>query len=192
MDREYLYPSWTEYQNLTQKLAAILLAKEKPFDRIIGIARGGLTLGHLFSDFMRIPVAMIAIQSYTDIKQQGQVTITGILHTSIKGQRVLLVDDVADSGKTLVRAEAYLRSYQPESLTTATLYYKPQSIFKPDYYQVTTSNWILFPYEVTETIILLTQKFEEEGKNKTEIEVRLEKIGFTKDQISFVRRHFLK
>lgn len=192
MERDYLYPNWTEYQDLTQKLAATLLSKEKPFDRVIGIARGGLTLGHLFSDFMRIPISTIAIQSYTDIKQQGQVTITGILHTSIKGQRVLLVDDVADTGKTLVRAEAYLRSYQPESIITATLYYKPRSIFKPNYFLVTTSKWILFPYEVTEMIILLTQKMEEEEKNKSEIQESLEKIGYTREQISFVRRHFLK
>ena len=191
MHIDYIKPTWDEFQDLCQKLADKLLTKEKPFDRIVGIARGGLTLGNIMSDFLRIPISMIAIQSYTDIKQQGQVTITGILHTSIKSQRVLLVDDVADTGKTLVRAESYLRSYQPESLTTGTLYYKPHSIFKPNYHIVETTKWIMFPYEVTEMIILLTQKFTEEGKSKTETQQELEKIGYTTDQISYVRRHFL-
>jgi len=192
MEINYLKPTWEEYHELSQKLAEKLIIKEKPFDRIIGIARGGLTLGHIMSDFLRIPISMIAIQSYTDIKQQGQVTITGILHTSIKTQRVILVDDVADTGKTLVRAESYLRSYQPESITTATLYFKPRSIFKPDYHIIETTKWILFPYEVTEMIILLSQKLVEEGKTKTEIQAELKKIGYSEDQISYVRRHFLK
>lgn len=191
MHIDYLKPTWDEYQELSQKLAEKLLTKEEPFERIVGIARGGLTLGHIMSDLLRIPISMIAIQSYTDIKQQGQVTITGILHSSIKSQRVLLVDDVADTGKTLVRAESYLRSYQPESLTTGTLYYKPHSIFKPTYHIVETTKWIMFPYEVVEMIILLVQKFTEEGKSKIEIQEELEGMGFSTDQISFVRRHFL-
>ena len=181
MNVQYLTVSWNEYQALSQKLAATILTHEKPFDEIVAIARGGLTLGHLLSDSLRIPICSITIQSYTDIQKQGQLKITAGLSAHIKGLRILLVDDIADSGKTLKRAVSYLRRFKPASMTTVTMFYKPHSIFLPDYFVGQTKKWVIFPTEITETILSLRSKHSKKD---------LVALGFTSDQIAFVKKHY--
>ncbi len=192
MGVHYLPVTWEEYHILAQKLAATILAHSKtPYDCIIAIARGGLSLGLILSDFLRIPVSTIVIQSYTDIQTQGEVTITGKLQTSIRGKRVLLVDDISDSGRTFVRALRYLRRCRPKSVTSVALYLKPHSSFRPDFFAQQTSLWILLPHEVTEWISTFTNKMEEEGKSKANIQKFLESMGYTDEQIAFVRKHYV-
>lgn len=189
---QYLSVNWKDYHALSQKIAAALLAHEKPFDIIVAIGRGGLTFGHLLSDFLRIPISSITIQSYTDIQKQGEVHITQELSYGIDKKRVLLVDDIADTGTTLKRAIAYLKTFHPSVITTATLFYKPHSAHRPDYFAKQTRLWILQPFEVTEWVYTFTKKMTDEGKSKAEIQAFLEQLGYSADQIKFVRRHHLK
>lgn len=191
MEVHYLHLSWSRYHELVQKLAASILEDPMIFDSIVAVSRGGLTLGHLLSDLLRKPIATIAIQSYTDIQERGEVVITEKLQTPIRGKRILLVDDVADSGTTLSRAVSYLRRLGPKDITTVTLFFKPHSVVRPDYFAQVTRAWIIFPYETTEMILLMTKKMEREGKKKATIQTFLEKLGFTDDQIAFVRKHYI-
>lgn len=192
MKVQYLSVSWKDYHILSQKIAAAILTHEKPFDVIVAIGRGGLTFGHLLSDFLRIPISSITIQSYTDIQKQGEVHITDGLSVHIADKRVLLVDDIADTGTTLKRAIEYLKEFHPSHITTATLFYKPHSTLRPDYFAKSTKQWILQPFEVTEWVYTFTKKMTEEGKSKAEIQAFLERLGYTADQIMFVRRHHLR
>lgn len=188
----YVSVTWNDYHAYSQKIAAALLAHEKPFDVIVAIGRGGLTFGHMLSDFLRIPISSITIQSYTDIKKQGEVHITDGLSFHIGDKRVLLVDDIADTGTTLSRAITYLKKFKPTVITTATLFYKPHSHIRPAYFAKLTSQWILQPFEVTEWVYTFTKKMTEKGKSKAEIQMFLEHLGYTPEQIKFVRRHHLK
>lgn len=191
MGVQYLPVSWQDYHTSAQKLAATILSHSPPIDEIVAISRGGLTLGHTLSDFLRIPISTISIQSYTDIQERGEVEITARLQRSIKGKNILLVDDVADSGKTLKRAVSYLKRAQAKSVTTVTMFYKPHSVYRPDYYAERTTKWILFPYEPTEMISLIAKKMMAEGKSKAAIQAFLEQLNYTPQQIEFVRKHFL-
>lgn len=192
MEIRYLPVDWKTYHKLAQNLAATIHAHSPKVNEIVAISRGGLTLGHLFSDLLQIPIWTIAIQSYTDIQEQGEVKIIGKLNTSIKNKHVLLVDDVSDTGKTLKRALSYLKRLRPSGITTATMFHKPQSVYKPDYFARTTSDWILFPYEPTEMITLLSDRLTKEKKSKAEIQKFLNSLGYTDDQITYVRRHFIE
>ena len=187
----YLSPSWDEYHESIQKLAATILDHSPDVDEIVAISRGGLTLGRLLSDFLRVPIFTIAIQSYTDIKKQGVVTITGKLQSSIRGKHILLVDDVSETGKTFHRAITYLKKDKPKKITTVAVYFKSHSDYRPDYFAHETTKWVLFPYEPTEMILLITQKMEKEQKTKKEIQRFLEKLGFPDNQIAFTWRHHL-
>lgn len=187
----YLPVSWHTYHDTARKLAATILGHCEPIDKIIAISRGGLTLGHLLSDLLRIPISTITIQSYTDIQTQGETVITEKLQTGIRNKRILLVDDVSDSGKTLVRAIRYLKRCGPKRITSVTMFYKPHSVYRPDYFAKKTSKWVIFPYEPTEMILLISKQLEGDGKSKAAIQQFLEKIKFTDDQIAFVRRHHL-
>ena len=187
----YLPISWKIYHTTAQKLAATILDNNESCDEIVAISRGGLTLGHLLSDLLRIPISTITIQSYTAIQTAGVVTLTAKLQNSIKKKRILLVDDVSDSGKTLKRAVTYLKHAGAAHVTTVTMFYKPHSILRPDYFAKQSTRWILFPYEPTEMILLLIKQMEESGKSKADIQEFLKKLSYTDEQIVFVRRHYL-
>lgn len=192
MKIKYLPVTWTDVHTLSQKLAAAILNHEKKLDEIVAIGRGGLSIGLILSDFLKLPLSSITIQSYTDIKKQGILTVTQTLGKEIRDKHILLVDDNADSGKTFLRAISYLKEFHPKRITTAALFYKPWSTYQPDYSAKLTKRWILFPHEVTEWIFTFTKQMEKEGKSKAKIQKFLETLGYSDDQIKFVRRHYLK
>lgn len=191
MGLQYLPIPWKEYHTTARKLAATILSDTHSYDEIVAISRGGLTLGHLLSDFLRIPISTIIIQSYTDIQKRGEVTITGKLQRSIRGSHILLVDDVSDTGTTYKRAMRYLRHCGPKSITTVAMFFKPHSQFRPDFFANQTSRWILFPYEPTEMILAITKDMEKKGKSKAQIQHFLEKLDYSDNQIAFVRKYYL-
>lgn len=189
MATQYLPVTWSKFHTLSQTLADNILRQRIPLDEVVAIARGGLSLGLILSDFLQIPISTITIQSYTDIKKQGLVKITSKLGKTIRGKNVLLVDDIADSGKTFLRAISYLKRHKPASLITASLFYKPHSTYKPDFFAKQTSDWILLPHEVTEWITTFTKKMDKEGKSKAEIQEFLKSLGYTDNQITFCQRY---
>jgi hypothetical protein len=65
----------------------------------------------------------------------------------LKGKKVLLVDDIADSGRSLAVAKDYITKKGAKEVRTATLHYKPESASKPDYFVVTTTAWVVYPWE---------------------------------------------
>jgi len=190
MTIDYLPVSWDEYHTLARTMAANILTDGVHIDEVVAISRGGLTLGHLMTDLLSVPISTFTIQSYTNLQVQGEVKITKPLTTPIHDKHVLLVDDVSDSGKTIHRALEYLKTQQPKQVTTLTMFYKPHSVFKPDYFAKTTSAWIMFPYEPTETAVNVIKTMKKEGKSETEIQTFLEKHNFHKDQIAFVKKFY--
>ena len=192
MEIKYLPISWTKYHNYAQQMAVAIISDTRTFDEIVAISRGGLTLGHLLSDLLKLPICTFAIQSYKDIKKQGEVKITQPLTKPIRGKNILLVDDVADSGKTLKRAFTYLNKLHPKSITLASMFYKPHSKVKPDIYAQKTTKWILFPYEQTEMILVITKSMKKQGKTKLQIQNMLTNLGYTLSQILFVRKYYIK
>jgi uncharacterized protein len=191
MGIQYLFVSWPEYHKITQELAATILAREKKYDEIVAVSRGGLTFGHLLSDALRLPICTFTIQSYIDVKTQGELVITEPLSKPIKDKNILLVDDVSDSGKTLKRAVSYLKNFGPKSITLVTLFYKPGSCVRPDYFAKDTDKWIVFPYEPTEMIISISRNMEKDGFTKAQIQDFLVNTGFELNQIAFTRKYYL-
>ncbi len=187
---DYLPVSWEEYHTLARNLASKILLDKARIDEVVAISRGGLTLGHLLTDLLHVPISTFTIQSYTDIQMQGEVKITKPLATPLDGKRILLVDDVADRGTTLVRAIEYLNMFTPKKIFTLTMFYKPHSVYKPDYLAKTTSDWILFPYEPTEMIRNIIKNMKKDGKSETQIHVFLESLNYTKEAIEFVKKFY--
>ena len=64
-------------------------------------------------------------------------------------------------------------------------YIKPISRFKPDFWQVETSKWVVFPYEVRETIKDVAKILGEQGKTEIEIEKQIKEFGFSDEQLSY-------
>ena len=188
---EYLPVSWQTYHAHAQALAEEIL-NDGPIDEIVAISRGGLSLGHILSDLLQIPISTFTIQSYEDIQQQGEVKITAGLQTTIEGKRIVIVDDVADTGKTLVRAIEHIKDFKPTRTITATMFYKPHSVYKPDFFVEETSKWILFPTEVVETISSMFTRMRKDGSTDAQIESLLHSLGYSPAQIAFVKKFHLK
>ena len=138
-DGKHLYVSYDEYHNLIEKLAIKVHQSGWQFDIILCLARGGMRPGDILSRIFDKPLAIMSTSSYrADAGTiQGHLDIARFI-TTPKGEiagKVLLVDDLADSGKTLHAVMDMLRNnYQPiTELRSAVIWTKGLSSFQPDY-----------------------------------------------------------
>jgi uncharacterized protein len=150
-----LHISWDEYHQSIESLAEQIYQSEWEFDRIICIARGGLRVGDILSRIFHQPLAILSASSYGGEHQQerGKLSIANQLSMTGDrlGSRILLVDDLVDSGVTLQQTVGWLKDRYPEidKLKTAVLWYKDRSIYPPDYYvsYLPDNPWIHQPFE---------------------------------------------
>jgi hypoxanthine phosphoribosyltransferase len=119
-------------------------------DIIIGISRGGLVPARIMSDILGVhDVAVLGIRFYRGMgKTEESPLITQDISIDVSGKRILIVDDVADSGKSLTFAKEHLKD--AKEVKCATLHYKPISEYKPDYFVASTTAWIVYPWEIHE------------------------------------------
>lgn len=151
-----LYVTWDEYHRLVERLALAVHESGWQFDSLLCLARGGLRVGDILSRIYDMPLAILAASSYRQAagREQGQLDIGEFITMTGGGLhgRLLLVDDLVDSGVTLARVIEHLRSrYSAVSeIRTGVLWYKACSSFAPDYYveHLPTNPWIHQPFEV--------------------------------------------
>ncbi|SIP98586.1 phosphoribosyltransferase [Pseudacidovorax sp. RU35E] len=159
-DGKHLYVSYDEYHNLIEKLALKIHQSGWEFDNILCLARGGMRPGDVLSRIFDKPLAIMSTSSYRAEGGtiQGHLDIAHYI-TTPKGEiagRVLLVDDLADSGHTLQAVVELLRTkYSPiTELRSAVLWTKQLSVFTPDYSveYLETNPWIHQPFEGYDTM----------------------------------------
>ena len=110
-------------------------------------------------------------------KPKENPVITQPVSVSVRGKKVLVVDEVADTGKSLRLVRSHLKEEGATEVKIATIYYKPWSIVVPDYYEKETSLWIVFPWERKETIRNVIKQYKSEGKTVEEAKEKLVKAG---------------
>ncbi|RAX58824.1 nicotinate phosphoribosyltransferase [Helicobacter monodelphidis] len=117
-------------------------------DGIVAIARGGMSIAHVLGIALDInEVYLINAISYSDY-QKEVLKISN--PPSLEGRKdILIVDDIVDSGESMQRVCQILQDMNPDiHFKTASIFYKPEAIFKPDYYIHQTHGWIEFFWEV--------------------------------------------
>lgn len=151
-----LHVTWEQYNTLVERLALLVFESGFRFNQIICIARGGMRVGDVLSRIYEQPLAILSTHSYNAEggTLRGELVIAEHM-TMTKprlGDRVLLVDDMVDSGHTLqtVHAELPRRFAHITELRTAVLWWKACSVFRPDYHVefLPDSPWIHQPFEV--------------------------------------------
>jgi hypoxanthine phosphoribosyltransferase len=153
-DGKHLYVSYDEYHNLIEKLAIKVHQSGWQFDTILCLARGGMRPGDILSRVFDKPLAIMSTSSYRAEAGtiQGRLDMAKYI-TMPKGElagRVLLVDDLSDSGVTLRAVVDRLRGMPSISeLRSAVIWTKGVSTYTPDYYVelLATSPWIHQPFE---------------------------------------------
>ena len=149
---KYLCSNWQELHNLTHTLSEKIEKSKNKYDLIVAVARGGLTISHMLSDFLHLPITTFTVSSYKDFKQTKMSKITLKIGNKLHNKKILLIDDVSDTGKTFIRGIKYLKELGAEEIITASVFIKPWTKFTPDYYVESTDKWIIFPYDLKETI----------------------------------------
>ena len=105
----------------------------------------------------------IRIEYYSSIGTKGETPIvTQPLSMSLEGKKVLLIDEVADTGDSLLYAIEHVENLGAEAIKSAVLHLKPTSKVTPDFYISMTSSWTVYPWENRESIIALIKVFKDE------------------------------
>jgi hypoxanthine phosphoribosyltransferase len=170
VDCEFEVCSWRQiYRMLLVQAKKIQLSNFKP-DVIVAIARGGLVPARIHMDLLETKnYAAIQIEHYMGINQTAKEPILKqCLNAPLTGKRALLVDDISDGGKSLKIAKAHLQEKGAAEVKTATLYVKPQTCMVPDFFEKSTCKWVVFPWDIKETVrtILQQQKNREAADEK--------------------------
>jgi hypothetical protein len=184
--REYVAPCWDDIYDMLLDLAIRIKQSSFQPDQIVGVSRGGWIPGRVLSDLLgNAHTANLKIEFYVGIGQTSRKpVVTQPISEEISNKRVLVVDDVADTGESLLVALEHVRERGAGDIRTVTIYHKPHSKFKPDFFAETTSRWIIFPWERFETTQLLIQEAKSRGETRDNVRETLSKCGMNEKTIT--------
>ena len=153
-DRENL--TWAEFGEASRALAQQVADSGYQADVVIAIARGGMLLAGSISYALGVKsCGALNVEFYTgvDTRLPEPIVLPPMLdEVSLDGKRVLIVDDVSDSGHTLALVIRLLKASGAE-VRTAVLYTKPRTVQEADYTWRRTDRWINFPWSVQPPVV---------------------------------------
>ncbi|MEO8083442.1 MAG: phosphoribosyltransferase family protein [Ardenticatenales bacterium] len=147
-EREEL--TWEDVVSLTRTLAGQIAAT--PFDVLLAVSRGGLVPAAVLASLLeRRDLVSAALASYRDEARTDRMTVYNFPpDDALRDRRVLIVDDIWDSGHTAMAIRDRVASAGGTPIV-AVLHYKPgRSAFRddaPDHWVVETDRWIVYPWE---------------------------------------------
>ena len=148
--------SWQEVYDLALALAFRIRDDGFDPDLILAIGRGGYTPGRLLADFLhKRGLASFRIQHYTEgAHREPEARVVGTPDADVAGARVLVADDVNDTGETLEAATAFLRGRGATEVRTAVLQEKETTSCPADYVggRVESWRWIIYPWAAIEDL----------------------------------------
>jgi hypoxanthine phosphoribosyltransferase len=155
---------WKEYNLIVEKLAIKIHESGFKPTMLIGIMRGGAPIIDVLSRVFKLKCAYLAVESYSGASiedQQGELVFSREMSSTVQdmGGRLLLCDDLSDTGVTLNKSIDWLKNYKPlkdkiEDIKTAVLWKKKISTFEPDYcaQRLQDNPWIVQPFEHYEEV----------------------------------------
>lgn len=145
------YYTYEEFREDTRKLIAQL--KLEKYDSIVAISRGGLTLGHCIAEGLELrDLQTIRTELYDDTTKRDAIKLFGQCKF-VDHKKVLVLDDIADSGETLAFVMRYLSESFPQiTFEAATLFYKTTSVYQPKHWIKEATMWIDFFWEADFTV----------------------------------------
>jgi len=121
-------------------------------DCIVGIERSGTVPSNMIADSLGIPSYTVRIKHYgpglPPVELYVDPVVLRPLRAKVEGQRVLIVDDLIRTGRTLQKAIAHLREKRVAEVKTAVLVAKPEGSEKVDFYAIQSEDCVVFPWDV--------------------------------------------
>lgn len=162
--RAYQHISWQDVELLAADL--VRATRNGAYDVVIAITRGGLTPAALVAEGLGIRTVLAAtVMLYTDAGDEfyglrGARVLAFPAANLLEGRRVLIIDDVWDSGRTAASVAGRARRTGADCVAVAVLHYKPKASAvdsKPDFFADTTELWIVYPWEQAAATFANTQ-----------------------------------
>jgi hypoxanthine phosphoribosyltransferase len=191
---EFEVPTWDLIYNMLLNLAEKVRKNGFKPDVIVGVSRGGWPPARVLSDLLNNPnLANVRAEFYVGVAEtKGKPALTQPVSISVARKRVLVVDEVADTGKSLKLVKDHIIEQGATQVKIVTVYYKPWSIVKPDYYEKETSRWIVFPWEVKETVKKIVERCEERGASVKDETAKLVEAGISAELVERFLKEILE
>lgn len=170
----FLPVTWDDIHVMSLKIARRIIEDNYKPDAIVGVLRGGFIVARIVADVLDVEdLGAVEVKFYKGIAEHAErPIITQPLTLDVKDKKVLIVDDVVDSGRTLEVVTEQVRLRGASIVKSAALFTKPKSIIHPDFYITMTTNWVIFPWELGEFL-------KEVGNlsNVNDVKTKLKEIG---------------
>jgi uncharacterized protein len=141
--------TWEDLGTAVDELAAQIRADGFGADAVLALARGGLPLAGALAYALGVKnMATLNVEFYTGVDERLEepLLLPPVPDLALlRSERLLIVDDVADTGRTLVLASEFCAQHGPD-VRTVVLYEKPQSVVQCDFVWRRTDRWIIFPW----------------------------------------------
>jgi hypoxanthine phosphoribosyltransferase len=148
--------TWPAMYDITRKLATQIAGADFLPDVIVAIARGGFVPARILCDFLEVAeLGSMRIVHYTaGATKEKKARLVAPLNLDVRGKKVLVVDDIVDTGDTLVVAMEHLADCGAAEIKTAVVQTKKGACFEPDYVarKIVKWRWIIYPWAVIEDL----------------------------------------
>lgn len=174
---KYIIPDWQEIHEIAKETTNKI--KESDFypDVIVAVSRGGLVPGRLFADFLHIKEVYTIKADHWGLTatKDGKARLSYGLSIDLNGKKVLIVDDITDTGESMELAKEHVETKNPSKIKTATLYHLKNSKYIPDFFgEEKEWAWIIFPWNYREDMVNLIKKIDKsDEKSFTELKKEL-------------------
>ena len=181
--------SWELFDTLAKNVAEKIKKSGFKPDFMVGLARGGWVLSRVLCDYIGVKdLVSLKVEHWgVTATPDGKAQIKYPFDIDLTGRNVLVVDDITDTGESMIIAEEYVQSKNPKSIKTAALRHIEGSKFTPDYYgDVITWRWVVFPWNFVEDMCNIVSKASEGSSSLNDVKERLKtshNIDLSIDQI---------
>ena len=167
---------WNLFYDLSKVAARKIKESGYKPDFMVGLARGGWVPSRVLCDFLGIKdLVSLKVEHWgVTATPDGKAQLRYPFDIDLTGRRVLVVDDITDTGESMKVATDYIATKNPSESRSVTLRHITGSDFTPDYYgDEITWRWVIFPWNYVEDMCTLVPKVSEGCEDLTEIRGRL-------------------
>ena len=181
--------SWDLFDKLAKRVSEKIKASGYKPDFIVGLARGGWVLSRVLCDYLGVKdLVSLKVEHWgVTATPDGKARIKYPFEIDLNGQNVLIVDDITDTGESMIVAAKFVQSKNPSNIKTAALRHIEGSKFVPDFYgDVIQWRWVVFPWNYLEDMCNILPKILDDSETIEETKRELKNrhsIDLSKRQI---------